>query len=155
MYHGSPCADIRRFKPSDITGLIWTTQSKAVARGWADTYAACAGRVYPLYVKAKKIFDPTIAHKAAYDLAYFFALENEHLFYDGYWPERLECKAHDNINDVFARKVSHSEWVSLELQEFLEWLHDEKGFDGIVSDESNAYNLAVFSPNQIKHAVEA
>ena len=59
---------------------------------------------------------------------------------------------YDLTEDLFLESVSAGNWPALENDDFVEFLRDELGFDGIVLLENGSVNYAVFEPEQIKSA---
>jgi hypothetical protein len=173
MYHGSPSRGIRVFKKGDITGLIWTTASKNYAKGYS-VQSGGKGEVYSLYVRAEKPFDvkadPTNARYLAED--FYQSYEGQAgVFSDtSYWLPRLvsdyismfkgkvvlaedvtEAQIDSYDLGAFVKHVLSGSWVVLEIPELVSMVNNA-GYDGWVSYEGGHYNIAVFSPTQIKSA---
>lgn len=131
FYHGSPY-DISSFKPSDYDFIYFTETPK-----YAERYAFGndrVGGVYPVYIKANKIFDT----RKAKDRAIF-----EKEFYMKY-----------GNGTKLDTKTGLPDWVEAkELKEFFE--DNGYSYDGVMLAEhpdniGNGISLGVVNPAQIK-----
>jgi hypothetical protein len=165
VYHGTSAEPFDVFKPEGPYrgGLLAFFATKAQFSEGYGSY------IYPVYLACRNVFDFREEGKARSLVREFYRAFGG--VRDDYEARRILMslsKAHPQIEiqdisderysrydltpDMFLEEVLAGSWPALECDDFVEFLREEKGYDGILLLEHGSVNYGVFDPDQIKSA---
>ena len=166
VYHGTATGPLTgphftTFEPEHVVDrgglLAFFSSSPKFAQGYAraSLNRSAAWRVYPVFLRIENPFD----YRQDPDVAYRFYEDTGGIEDDfAAWhvlgaPEEGEDGAAMELTaDRFADAIRQGEYPAIEAPEFVSYLRNALGYDGIVTLEVGATNFAVFEPGQIKSA---
>lgn len=154
MYHGTD-ADFNEFTP-DKNGLIFVTPNQEFAGKFAQRYAGVVQggeNVLPLYAKADRPFDPTVAADRAAVIDRLMEMHPSYVMGSGERALLIDGRRtlyNDAVLDE-TLKNADSNWAFLEQKSILDTI-ERAGFDAVYVIEDGVKNLAVFDSAQLKSA---
>ena len=177
MYHGSG-ALMKRFGKAKSAaqageqGPFFFSESPDLASYYAETPSLDSrakgeriGRVYPVYISAKNVFNPRNADHRDQLLSHISkGLENGSITYKD-MAANVNGRLLLSMGKTFANKEERNNyvisrlsknmmsdgesWIGLELKPVQKFIRSN-GYDGFYVNENGARNVAVFDPKQIK-----
>lgn len=150
MYHGTQKA-FDTFRPNEL-GLIFVSPSEQFAEAFAgmDAFTWDQNKALPLYVRAENPWDynnSTHVSQLMGDETAAESLRNKYAaIFSGFSDSPMDTS--DVVNSISA-----GEWELLEIPEAISAIKN-LGYDSMYVYEAGDKNLAVFDPNQLKHATK-
>lgn len=153
MYHGTKDA-FNTFRVNDL-GLIFASPSETFAEAYAgiNEFTLEQNPAIPLYVRAENTWDYENPEHRALLLNNEASMNSLRDYFSFLTREDSANMSAEELDAFIASKLAMGDWDLIEQAVNVEAIK-AAGFDSLNVFEGNAKNIAVFEPNQFKHATE-
>lgn len=153
MYHGTKDA-FNTFRVNDL-GLIFASPSETFAEAYAgiNEFTLEQNPAIPLYVRAENTWDYENPEHRALLINNEASMNRLRDYFSFLTREDSANMSAEELDAFIVSKLAMGDWDLIEQAVNVEAIK-AAGFDSLNVFEGNAKNIAVFEPNQFKHATE-